>query len=268
LDEKLHTPEANILQRKAIESALTLIQNQNQILPLKQLHTLKIGLVILGTDKPNKFKETLQLYKDIDCYYFDKYSDSSRMEDLFNYLRHYNLIIAGIHNTDSRAIKKFGITPNEISFLEKLSAQHSVILDLFATPYALNDFKNTSRFKAIIVSYEDKPLVQDYSAQLIFGAIGAKGQLPVTASVYNREKVLVTSNGLRLKYSIPEEVHIDSRQLAKVDTLVNNAIRKGAMPGCEILAAKDGIVFYHKAFGYHTYDNILPVIKEDIYDLA
>ena len=41
------------------------------------------------------------------------------------------------------------------------------------------------------------------------------------------------------------------------------------MPGCQILAAKDGHVFYQKSFGYHTYDSTSKkVSNNDIYDLA
>ena len=41
------------------------------------------------------------------------------------------------------------------------------------------------------------------------------------------------------------------------------------MPGCQILAAKDGHVFYQKSFGYHTYDSTSKKVSNtDIYDLA
>jgi hypothetical protein len=268
LKVKLNTPGASLLQRKMIESGLTLIQNTNNLIPLKRLDTLKIGLVLIGTKTPNQFKETLSLYDDIDCYYLDKQADSAKMDSLLLFLQGYNLIIAGIHHTNSRPDKNFGITQNEISFLEKLSFKKQVILDLFATPYALNYFHHPEFFKSILVSYEDKPLIQDYSAQLIFGAIGALGTLPVSTNNFNRTTGLKTEKGLRLKYSIPEEIDIDRVKLAQIDTIVNHAIQKGAMPGCVVLAAKDGVVFYYKSFGYHTYNTDQPVLNQDIYDLA
>ncbi len=268
LNQKLNTSEASLLQRKIIESALTIIKNENNLIPLKRLDTLKIALVLLGEDKTNQFKETLSLYDDIDCYFLNKMADSARIDSLIKILHSYNLIIAGVHHTSWRPARNFGITSNEIAFLETLASQKSVILDLFATPYAINYFKRSGLFKSVIVSYEDKPLVEDYSAQLIFGGVGAKGTLPVCTEQFNRTTGLETENGLRLKYSIPEELNIDGNKLAQIDTIVDDAIRKRAMPGCVVLVAKDGIVFYHKAFGYHTYDKEYPVLKQDIYDLA
>ena len=41
-----------------------------------------------------------------------------------------------------------------------------------------------------------------------------------------------------------------------------------AFPGGVVLAAKDGQIFLHKAFGYHTYDNQKPVTRGSIFDLA
>jgi CubicO group peptidase (beta-lactamase class C family) len=46
------------------------------------------------------------------------------------------------------------------------------------------------------------------------------------------------------------------------------AIAEHATPGCQILAAKNGQVFYHKAFGNYTYDMNKPVDLNTIYDIA
>ncbi len=54
----------------------------------------------------------------------------------------------------------------------------------------------------------------------------------------------------------------------QVDSIANNGIRQGAFPGCQILVAKNGNIFFHKTYGYHTYDSIQPVLKENLYDFA
>ena len=40
------------------------------------------------------------------------------------------------------------------------------------------------------------------------------------------------------------------------------------IPGAQILIARDGKIFFHKAFGYHTYKNERKVKINDMYDLA
>ena len=56
--------------------------------------------------------------------------------------------------------------------------------------------------------------------------------------------------------------------LESLDTLISNAIEKKAFPGCVIYASQYGIPFFFKAYGYHTYDSLMPVKKNHIYDLA
>lgn len=55
---------------------------------------------------------------------------------------------------------------------------------------------------------------------------------------------------------------------AKVDSIITNGIKNEAFPGAQVLVAEKGNVIFHKAYGYHTYDNIQPVALNDTYDLA
>jgi CubicO group peptidase (beta-lactamase class C family) len=54
----------------------------------------------------------------------------------------------------------------------------------------------------------------------------------------------------------------------KVDSIMKMGIDSLAFPGAQLLVAKNDTVFFHKAFGYHTYDNRQPVALNDLYDLA
>jgi beta-N-acetylhexosaminidase len=71
-----------------------------------------------------------------------------------------------------------------------------------------------------------------------------------------------------LKYGLPIEVGINADSLNIVDSIVEFSIKDKATPGCQVLCAKSNVVFYHKAFGYHTYDSIQEVQIDDIYDIA
>ncbi len=45
-------------------------------------------------------------------------------------------------------------------------------------------------------------------------------------------------------------------------------IQEHAFPGAQVLVAKNSTIIFHKAYGYHTYDNQTKVTLDDIYDLA
>ena len=49
---------------------------------------------------------------------------------------------------------------------------------------------------------------------------------------------------------------------------LERAVSDSAFPGGVVLAGKNGEIFLHKAFGYHTYSNKTPVMRGNIYDLA
>lgn len=73
----------------------------------------------------------------------------------------------------------------------------------------------------------------------------------------------------QLIYDTPESVGYNSVYVeTKVDSIMNNAITQKAFPGAQLLVAKKGKIIFHKTYGFHTYDSIQRVGKEDIYDLA
>lgn len=79
---------------------------------------------------------------------------------------------------------------------------------------------------------------------------------------------LVYDDELKPVQSIAEVGIIDPYKLYKVDEFVNGAITQGAFPGCRVLAAKDGKVFYDKSFGTMSTTNRKPVLLSTVYDLA
>ena len=100
--------------------------------------------------------------------------------------------------------------------------------------------------------------------------IKANGQLPVT--VNDRFKAgsgKILSEITRLKYTLPEELGIRSELLGAVDSIAQFAIKSKATPGCQVLIAKNGKVFYNKAFGSQTYSATSAKVKTtDLYDIA
>ena len=54
----------------------------------------------------------------------------------------------------------------------------------------------------------------------------------------------------------------------KVDSIINSGIYNNAFPGAQVLAAKEGKIIFHKAYGFHTYDSVQAVALDDLYDLA
>jgi len=267
---RLNSPETDLLHRQLVEASLTVVQNHDSILPLKRLDKEKTAILITGISHVNHFLRTLNLYEENDYYFMDQNMTGQQENALFEKLKMYSRVIVGIHNTNSIPGRNYGILPKTIAFVDRLAGSAQLVLCLFAPPYALSSFKKTDKMSAIVVSYQDTPLAQDYTAQLVYGAIAAKGTLPVSVSPeYRYRQGIRITGGLRLKYSIPEEVKALSEKLSSIDTMVQNAIRSRALPGCQILVARHGVVFFKKEYGQTRYDKKAELVdSRHIYDLA
>ncbi|GLB51754.1 beta-N-acetylglucosaminidase [Neptunitalea chrysea] len=263
LREDLNTIYDTLLYEKVMENAITIVKNENSLLPLSNLEKRKIAYVGLGDDSGESFVNTLQLYAKVDTI------STERLDKMKDKLKDYNTVIIGFHRSNDSPWKDYQFTEQELVWLYELSREKDVILDLFVNPYALLYLTSTTNLNTVVVSYQNSDIAQEKSAEIIFGAIGAKGKLPVTANKDFPVNTCIATNPLsRLKYDIPESVGMNSKKLSEIDAIAENVIARKMAPGVQILVARKGTVIYNKSFGYHTYEKKVPVINSDVYDVA
>ena len=265
----LNRPSSKIINRKLIENSLTVIKNSNDFLPLKRLDTLKIAVVSIGDLKTTYFQKTANKFTKVDFYNIKKFLKPDEQRKWVKKLAKYNTVIVSLHKTNFNPKKNYGLSKQSFELIDKFADNSKVILNLMALPYAAKNIKNFDKINSIIISYNDTRIYQVLSAQLIFGSIKADGKLPVSINEnYPAGFSIVQKKINRLKYSIPAEVGANSIFLNKIDSIALSGIREHAYPGCQVLIAKNGIVFYNKSFGHFTYDRKHKVTNDDIYDLA
>jgi beta-N-acetylhexosaminidase len=66
----------------------------------------------------------------------------------------------------------------------------------------------------------------------------------------------------------PETVGMQGETLQQIEAIAKAAIDSGAAPGMVVLAAKNGKVVYHQAFGYTNTDRAIPMNNDMVFDLA
>jgi CubicO group peptidase (beta-lactamase class C family) len=67
---------------------------------------------------------------------------------------------------------------------------------------------------------------------------------------------------------MPEEIGIRSDDLRTIDSLAQEGIAARAYPGCQILLAKNGRIFYEKAFGHPRYGDTVNLSTDQLFDIA
>lgn len=256
LINRLNTPYAEWLCRKLNEQAITLLRNDDKVIPLKNLDKRKIAAVALGETPDNSFQNTLKLYGDVTCF---TASGTSDIADIKKQLEGFNTVIVSVHTTGTFSG----------AAVDSLIEGKESIVTFLVSPYLMSKYASSVKStNGLIMAYENTPFAQEYAAQAIFGGNAIRGKLPVSVSgLFDVGDGMKTSK-VRLSYNVPEEVGIRSYKLQKIEDIVREGLAAHAYPGCEVLVAKDGVVIYNKAFGSFEYDNKRPVLTSDIYDLA
>lgn len=299
----INDKQSELINRQLTENALTVLKNDNNLLPIKDLDKISIasisltdapttplpsqgkgsgdGVIALGTRNETTstgdlttFQKTLSLYTNIAHYVIHPKTPDSIQNRIRTALKSYDIVLVGAHLNNIRPGTNYGITPTTAAWIKELANNGNSIITIFGNAYSINKLEDVAKAKALVMAYQLTPFTEELSAQLLFGAIGAKGKLPVTVNPQFKYGAGIETPAIgRLKYTIPEEVGLDSKWLSfKIDSIANNAIAQKATPSIVVQLAKDGKVFYRKSYALPTPEGSLiptsPLGVGGLYDLA
>lgn len=97
--------------------------------------------------------------------------------------------------------------------------------------------------------------------KMLFGAMSIEGQ----SEHLNNRKI---NNLHYLGFSDPENEKMNAQHLGWVDSLAADAIRRFATPGIQVAVVKNGSLVLEKSYGHYSYDSLMPVSNETLYDIA
>lgn len=263
----LASPVCTALSSRIYGQSVTVLQNQGGFLPLKGTSRFVASLAINASGR-NSFQQTLDLYTRMDHYQVDMQMTQSQRDDILSSLGDYPLVLVSLHGLNDWPQRKFGVDSNLTALIRQLQEKHKIILSVFGNPYALNQLGDLGLCQGLLLGYEDNPLSQQAAAQVIAGALPARGKLPVSAGTFMAGAGITYAASEILVHTSPVEAGIRPVLLQTIDSILLQGIRDSIYPGCQVLAARHGKVFYHKAFGYQGYDQAMPVSTGEIYDLA
>lgn len=265
LAEKINRPEAALLVEKLYERSITITSNKDNLLPLRHLDMQNFASLSIGGNG-TEFQKKLDKYARFDHFRINNGAKEDSLNVLAQKLQPYQTVIIGMMGITNTPKKNFGVSMGDFEFIKKLSLEKNVILVVFGSAYSI---KSLPEMPHNIVAFENNDITQKLVPEIIFGARDAHGLLPVSVNLTLRQGTGGYLEGLgRLSYSIPESQGLDSRKLAKIDTIMAKSIAKQAFPGGVILVAKNGQVVFEKAYGYYDYKKTKPVSTETVYDLA
>lgn len=258
----LNTPKDDYLIERSMAEAITLLKG-NQSLPLTTEEA--IGFISLGEADGTIFYSELAKELNLIPLQF-----SGNQVEILAKAEGLSTIVVGFHRSNASPWKASDFSNSELRLLNELAQKHKVILAPFVKPYALSKLSNLSDFSVVLMGYQNTSEAQRLAAQMLLGKQEIKGKLPVSINtsfpVGHGDTIIF--NDEPLKEATPFSVGMDEEKLAALDGLAQVALDSLMAPGFQILAARHGKIFYHKAFGYLTYEKNRAVAINDIYDVA
>lgn len=256
LAARLNSPEAVALCRRMYASAMTVVYNNNDVLPLRNLDKRNIAVVCLGDDPDGTFAAYCQRYARVKVINAPK-SELSAAD--MAQLKKYNTVIVAVFNNK----------PATCTAYSALAKQCKGMITAFCVnPYKAVKVAGAKKHgQAMVMAYEDVPYAAEYAVQTIFGGIGAKGTLPVAMRGIAKVGAGVKTVQNRLGYRTLTEQNHPQWMADSIDSIVGHALHIDAMPGCQVLVAKDGNIVFDKAYGKLTRGGA-PVTASTMYDCA
>lgn len=244
------------IKKLVTRNVVTVLKNEANAFPFKS--SQKVAYVGIGANEITTFGKRLHQDFKADSFLFSYKDDAAKASAIIQQIKNgrYDAVIVGVHNYNLRPVNNYGISQTAINLWNNLKQLNSITF-LFGNVYAA---KNFCTAKTLVAMHQDDIQFQAAAADFLRGSIQSEGKLPVSVCDIPFGKGIAIKNLTPVGTSAP---------WLRIDSIVRDAISRNAFPGALILAAHNGQIVYHKAFGRYEYNyTSKPVTLESIYDVA
>ena len=268
LQNEVNSQRSSVLKRQLTASSITVIKNNDNILPVHNLQSRHIAVATIGNEKgtASTFTRRCADYAQVSRYDLAKSGSADVLADQLHD-GHFNTIIVEVGD-DSDASRS--------ALNAVVKRCKNLVVVLTCKPYDIKKYGTAitnKHVKAVVLTYDNSTLTEDYAAQTIFGGNAANGNLPISLSFEGKKTRYEAGDGIhydatRLGYTIPAEVGLDNRLTAQIDSVCRLGVQQHAFPGCQVIVARHGKVIYKGSFGAIDYGNPVKVDDNTLFGLA
>jgi beta-N-acetylhexosaminidase len=241
------------------EQSLTFLRSNNS-----PLLNNKTAYLALNAKSTNELTNAIASNYGVKIFYTNG-KDANELALINDSLKAYDQVLVGLHGYNRRPANHFGLPEATLQFLNQMGHENWMHL-IFGNPYAVGDF---SKINNILFAFEDTKYSHAAVQKWLEGKLQAGGTLPVTISPelqYGTPSV----SPIKKKILAAEilQSNIDLAKLAKIDSIVADAIGQAAIPGCQVLVAKNNQIVFNKSYGTIAGAQTPLVTNATLYDLA
>ena len=250
IEKNLNRPEYISLINDIANKSITLIDNKDETIPIRSLED-RIGYLSIGGSKNGKeMAEYLMRYTNIDTIILRRNYKERDISNSLNKLNVNGHIIVAMHNTDFRPQADFGLKKEEIAAITRFAENKKVTFVYFGNPLAIPYIEGREKFASFILGYNNTDYNNLAVAQIIFGANGALGRLPLSSGNLPEGYCVESEGGLRAKYGLPEDFNIDGDLMASAsDSIIYDGINSRKFSGAQLVFMHKNEVIINRAYG-------------------
>jgi beta-N-acetylhexosaminidase len=240
------------IRYRVARQTMTLVKNKIT----KYVASPKIVYVAIGASSETPFGKALRARRSAETFNFSYGENAAKAQSILEKIRsgNYDDVVVSVSGYSLRPANNYGITPAALDLFNQLQ-QFNTKNFVFGNVLAIKNFLTAPH---LVACYQDDEITQYSAADLYNGDIIAKGHLPETIEQF------------KYGYSafVPQP-NLASNTFYRVDSIVNDAIDRGAFTGGVTLAAKDGKILYQKPYGHYRFNPSSQRMRtESIFDLA
>lgn len=260
IGQRIHTAGTDSLLVTLEKAAVTVLKDSADVLPL-DLSLSGNVLLSLSFSLSDAYSFYKELKKTVSLAWLYGNTDSLSLQQLQERIIPAQQVIVAVHPNSN--FQTF------LPLLERLALDKPVVVVCFSPQNTLQEMSAVLRnASAVVLAHTDKESVQRYVADVMTGQKVVNGRLSVDMAGLWKSGAGITLDPDYPRSYTPEELGMDSRVLATIDSIAKEGILEKAYPGCHVLITKDGYPVYNKCFGSLTYDGKERVREHTIYDLA
>lgn len=181
--KSINTMEANELAQQIADASITLVKDDNNVLPLKEKANKKTAMIIISEggeqDNTSYMKSIVTDYfKDNITYTATSTSMDAELSGNMDAITSYDNIIIAVYAKVRFGTGKISISIKNVELINRLNRLNkNMTIVSFGNPYLLKEFPSVSSY---ICAYGDSDFSIKASLKAITGEIKFKGKLPVT----------------------------------------------------------------------------------------
>jgi beta-glucosidase-like glycosyl hydrolase/CubicO group peptidase (beta-lactamase class C family) len=265
------------LREAAAEGGVTLVRDNNHLIGKILSGDARVSYIGVNTDQSVLYNQLSNVKPTIAFNWLPKGSSAATLKRLDQSMEETDVTIVAVHNMSFYPSGgDYGLDAQQMSFLKSLESKPNVIYVILGNAYLLNNFCNAG---SAIVSYEDDSITETVVSKILLRQMAPKGKLPVTPcpdmkappeeeAVEPEPVAAIKSSDLKHVDFPADAGVVNPAALEKLNKFIAESMVKSAVPGCRIVAAKNGKVFYDEAFGYYDYSKAKGVELFTMYDIA